>query len=116
MNPVIIFCQKADSRFGGFFVIKFNPQSTFRQFSVMIDADILDTHIMFCQQGGNRSDGARFVRDIHGEYIFRLDRTVGTVGKGIPVGTCGIKEQIECIFVLPVKIGGQHSQILYVGL
>ncbi len=112
MNPVIIFCQKADSRFGGFFVIKFNPQSTFRQFSVMIDADILDTHIMFCQQGGNRSDGARFVRDIHGEYIFRLDRTVGTVGKGIPVGTSGVKKIIESVSIPAVDAGGQFCEIL----
>ena len=116
VNPVVMFRQDIDGGLRSIFIIKFYPKGTLCQLSVVIDSDVLDTNLLLGQKNGKCGDGARFVGNVYRQYIFCLDGAVGTVGKGIPVGTCGIKEQIECIFVLPVKIGGQHSQILYVGL
>ena len=83
--------------------VKFNPQSAFRQFPVMIDADIFDADIMFCEQGGDGRDGAGFVGDIDRQDIFCFDRTAGNIDKRLTIGPGPVEKLIERIGLFLVQ-------------
>ena len=84
-------------------LIKVDSEGAHSQFSVMIDADIFDADIMFCEQGGDGRDGAGFVGDIDRQDIFCFDRTAGNIDKRFTIGPGPVEKLIERIGLFLVQ-------------
>ena len=80
--------QGTDGLLNSLFFMEFNAQSAFCQFPVVVDPDILDTHVVGGQQGGDGGNGAGPVCDIQSQDMFGLDRAAGSFDKGLSVFSC----------------------------
>ena len=74
MDYISVSFHNSDGLFNGIPVVKLNAQRSLGKLPVMVDADILDAHVMHGKEGSDGGYGSGLIGDIYGEYIFRLNR------------------------------------------
>ncbi len=112
MNRITVFGHNLDRLLDGVLVVELNAQCAFGQLSVMVDSDILDTHIVHGEQRGNGGDGTGFICNIYRDNILLLDGSAGGVDERLPIISRCIKKVIQRISGSVVEAVGYFGEIL----
>ena len=97
VQAVALFPKNLRGFLDGFLLIEFDAQHTAFVFSVVDDADVLDTDIF---QGKNRSHSGNltgFVGNVDGNGIGTLQRTAGGIDEGIAVDSGTVEQLVQVI-------------------
>ena len=110
MYGVAVAGHDISSLFNCIFIIKLNAQRALGKLPVMIDADILDAHIVHGKKRSNSGYCPRFVCDVYRECMFCFDRSAGSINEGLSLISCGVEEVVQGVFSAVVETDGDIIQ------